>query len=426
MKLNLKHYHVKGILWVSLYLIITTAPLFIALIGMEGEGRGFWTEFSVALGFVGLTMLALQFILTARFSTIEAPYGIDMIIEFHKQISLVACIFIIIHPAILMFTDSSNLQLLNPIAAPFRAQMGLLAILSLLIIVIISLFRKELKIDYEIWKTLHGILAIVAVVTAFLHIIGVAHYLSNMWKQIFWGATLFAAIATLLYIRIIKPWYLKNRTYIIKDIKEERGDTWTIEFKPQGHKGIEFKPGQFAWLTLGNSPFNIEEHPFSFSSSAEQVGSFTLSIKELGDFTGKVKEFKKGDKAYIDGPYGVFTPDRHNDLSGLVLIAGGVGVTPIMSILKTMADRKDKCPILFIYANEDMDSATFYEEIEQLKNVLNIKVVHVMNEPDDDWEGEKGFIDNDLLEKYLPEDLKSRIYFLCGPDPMLRQIEKSL
>jgi predicted ferric reductase len=102
---------------------------------------------------------SLTIYLTARFSTIEAPYGIDMIIEFHKQISLVACILIIIHPAILMFTYSSNLQLLNPLTAPFRALMGLTSLFSLLIIVVISIFRKELNIGYEIWKTLHGILA---------------------------------------------------------------------------------------------------------------------------------------------------------------------------------------------------------------------------------------------------------------------------
>ncbi|MDQ3534684.1 MAG: ferric reductase-like transmembrane domain-containing protein, partial [Bacteroidota bacterium] len=185
MEHKIRDYHIKGIFWISLYLFITLAPLFIVLIGMEDDGRDFWTEFSVALGFVGLTMLALQFILTARFSTIEAPYGIDMIIEFHKQISLVACILIIIHPAILMFTYSSNLQLLNPLTAPFRALMGLTSLFSLLIIVVISIFRKELNIGYEIWKTLHGILAIVAVITAFLHIIGVSHYLSNIWKQAF-------------------------------------------------------------------------------------------------------------------------------------------------------------------------------------------------------------------------------------------------
>jgi 3-phenylpropionate/trans-cinnamate dioxygenase ferredoxin reductase subunit len=371
-------------------------------------------------------MLALQFAITARFSQLEAPYGIDIVIEFHKQISLVACGLIIVHPVILMFTDPDNLQLLNLISAPYRAQMAVISVLSLLILVIISLFREELKIDYEIWKTLHGILAIVAVVTAFLHIIGVAYYLSIIWKQIFWGAMLFAFIAILLYIRIIKPWYLTNKPYKIDQIKEERGETWTVIFKPDGHKGIRFRPGQFVWLTMGNSPFRIEEHPFSFSSSSEVSGSYSLTIKELGDFTGKVKYFKPGDKAYMDGPYGVFTPDRFKGFTGLVLISGGVGITPVMSILNTYADRKDPCPILMIYANEDLESATFYEELEDLKKKLKLELIHVLNDPDNDWEGEEGYVDEELLEKYLPEDYKTRLYFICGPDPMMEAVEIAL
>jgi 3-phenylpropionate/trans-cinnamate dioxygenase ferredoxin reductase subunit len=426
MNFKIQKHHLKGVFWITIYVIITLTPLIIALIGMEGNERGFWTEFSVALGFVGLTMMALQFAITARFGKLEAPYGIDIVIEFHKQISLAACGFIILHPAILMFTYPDNLQLLNLITAPFRAQMAVLSVLSLIILVIISLFREDLKINYEIWKTLHGILAIVAVVTAFLHILGVAYYLSFFWKQIFWGLLLFTFIAILLYIRIIKPWYLTNKSYKIVKIKEERGDTWSIFFKPDGHKGLSFKPGQFVWLTMGNSPFKIEEHPFSFSSSSEKTGTYSLTIKELGDFTGQVKNFKPGDKAYMDGPYGVFTPDRVNDFSGLVFICGGVGITPVMSILRTYADRKDQCPILMIYANEDLESVTFYEELGEIKKLLNLQLIQVLNEPGDDWEGEKGYVDEEILDKYLPEDFETRLYFICGPDPMMAATEIAL
>ncbi|CAN5555120.1 FAD-binding oxidoreductase [soil metagenome] len=426
MKYNIRKYHLKGIFWISIYLIITLTPLFIGLIGMEDSERDFWTEFSVALGFVGLIMLALQFAITARFSQFEAPYGIDIIIEFHKQISLVACGFVIVHPVILMFTDPDNLQLLNLFTAPFRAQMAVISVISLLVLVIISLFREEFKIDYEVWKTLHVILAIVAVVTAFLHIIGVAYYLSIFWKQIFWGFMLFTFIGILLYIRIIKPWYLTNKSYRIDNIKEERGESWTVTFKPYGHKGLKFKPGQFVWLTMGNAPFRIEEHPFSFSSSAEKSGIYALTIKELGDFTANVKKFNPGDKAYMDGPYGVFTPDRYKGFSGLVFISGGVGITPVMSMLRTYADRKDPCPILMIYASDNFESVTFYEELEELKKKLNVDLIYVLDEADDDWTGETGFVDSDILEKYLPEDFETRLYFICGPDPMMEAVEIAL
>jgi predicted ferric reductase len=80
--------------------------------------------------------------------------------------------------------------------------------------------------------------------------------------------------------------------------------------RSDGHGGFGFEPRQFAWLTVWNSPFSIEEHPFSFSSSAADSGIFSFTVKELGDFTGMVKEISPGERVYLDGPHGQFTVDR--------------------------------------------------------------------------------------------------------------------
>lgn len=87
---------VIAIAWIGTYLLITLLPLLVMLLyppPLSAE-RGFWTEFSVALGFLGLAMIALQFALTARINRIEASYGIDIILQFHRLISLVAFGFI--------------------------------------------------------------------------------------------------------------------------------------------------------------------------------------------------------------------------------------------------------------------------------------------------------------------------------------------
>lgn len=76
--------------WIGAYLVITLLPLLVLLLHLPPEGRGFWTEFSVALGFIGLAMLTLQFALTARLDRIEASYDIDIILQFHRYISIVA------------------------------------------------------------------------------------------------------------------------------------------------------------------------------------------------------------------------------------------------------------------------------------------------------------------------------------------------
>lgn len=395
--------------------------------GLNSASRGFWIEFSVALGFVGLTMLSLQFLLTARFRRVAAPYGIDIILEFHKLISVVATCLILAHPVILFAKSSAYLRLLNIFEAPLRAQMGILALVSLIIILIISLFRKQLSIKYEIWKTIHGVLAIVAVSAAFFHVLAVGHYLSLQWKVLFWELTFAATLSILFYIRIYKPWRLVKKDYIVEEVIQEKGNSWTLVFRPDKHEGMKFKPGQFVWLTLGNSPFAIEEHPFSITSSAAHPEKISLTIKELGDYTSAIsKKAFVGRRAYLDGPYGVFTPDRNKDAAGYVFITGGIGITPVISMLRTFADTGEKRPLILFYSSREPESITFLEDLDVLRKKLSLKVIHVLEKPPADWQGESGFINAATLKKYLPAEKNSMFYFICGPPPMMEAMEKAL
>ena len=96
-----RNYIVQGIFWVLVYLVLVSAPLLILLLGPVPEGREFWRELSVALGFAGLAIMALQFALTARFKWLKAPYGADIVYHFHRQISFVALVLILAHPLLL-------------------------------------------------------------------------------------------------------------------------------------------------------------------------------------------------------------------------------------------------------------------------------------------------------------------------------------
>jgi len=104
--------------WIGVYIFIVLLPLLILLLHPAPSGREFWLDFSVALGFIGLAMMVLQFALTARIRTIEAAYGIDIILQFHRYTSIVAFLLILVHPIILFVNDPETLQLLNFFAAP--------------------------------------------------------------------------------------------------------------------------------------------------------------------------------------------------------------------------------------------------------------------------------------------------------------------
>ena len=419
------HYAVRGAVWVILYLLFILAPLFALLAGSIPPARDFWTEFSVALGYAGLAMMGLQFGLTARFRYVTQPWGEDVIYHFHRQISLVAVALVVAHPLILFAVRPELLALLNSIQAPWRARFAALSIYALIALVAMALWRAKLKLRYETWHLTHIVLALVAVAAGLLHMIGWGFYLVDPWKRALWiGLTMFW-IGLLFYVRIVKPLFMLRRPYRVSEVRRERGDTSTLVMRPDGHPGFRFSPGQFGWLTVWGSPFRITAHPFSFSSSAEVAdGRVEMTIRNLGDFTIAIPELPVGARVYIDGPYGVFTIGNPADMH--VLIAGGVGITPMTSMIRTLADRSDPRPVILLYGSKDWELITFREELETLKARLNLTVVHVLADPPPGWTGERGFITAEMFKRHLPPPYADHEYFICGPNVMMDAIEAAL
>lgn len=418
-------YTVRGAVWLILYLFFILAPLFALLAGTLPPTRNFWMEFSVAIGYAGLAMMGLQFGLTARFRYVTEPWGEDVIYHFHRQISLLAVGLVVAHPLILFAARPELLALLNSIQAPWRARFAGVSIYSLVALVVMALWRVKLNISYETWHLTHIGLAVVAVTAGLLHMVGWGSYLIDPWKRALWiGLTIFW-IGLLLYVRIVKPLFMLRRPYRVLEVRKERGDTSTLVMHPDGHPGFRFSPGQFGWLTLWGSPFKITGHPFSFSSSAEvRDGRVEMSIRNLGDFTSAIHKVPVGQRVYLDGPYGAFTIGNPADMH--VLIAGGVGITPMMSMIRTLADRSDTRPAILLYGSRDWESITFREELEALKVRLNLTVVHVLANPSAGWTGEQGFITADVFRRHLPPPYADHEYFICGPDVMMDAIEKAL
>ncbi|MBA2663278.1 MAG: ferric reductase-like transmembrane domain-containing protein [Bradymonadaceae bacterium] len=417
--------YLQGSLWLGMYVLVSLSPLLLAMVGPHPPRRDFLTEFSVALGFVGLAMIGLQFVITARFRRVAAPYGLDIILRFHREISIAAFGIVLAHPLLILWRDQS-LHILNLPAQPPRVWFGVFSLLALIAVIVTSIWRVRLRIPYETWRIAHGSLAIAALAMALGHVIGVGHYIAMPWKQALWIAMAAMSVILLLHVRVFKPWRMLHAPWRVERVKAERGNSWTITFRPIDHAGFRFEPGQFGWITLFTSPFAIEEHPFSFSSSALQTDTVEVTIKALGDFTGKIGALKEGDIAYIDGPFGAFTNERY-EAPGFVFIAGGVGITPIMSMLRTLVDYQDTRPLLLIYANKCFEDVTFREELEELEQKWpNLAIVHVLEETPEDWSGEQGFVDAEVLERHLPEHRNRRQYFLCGPLPMLVNVELAL
>lgn len=413
-----------GAFGIALYLALALAPLLLMLFADAPAGRERWRELSVALGFGGLSILMLQFAVSARLRRLKAPYGVDVVYHFHRQITFVALGLVLLHPVLLFVFEPATLGLLDVFSAPWRARMAVLSVVALLGIITTAIWRRSFALSYERWRLVHDILAIVLVSAATTHVALVGHYVSTPWKRSLWVAYAAMTILLVLWVRLGKPLVRLRRPYRVTRVCAEGPEVWSLAFEPVGHRGIHFEPGQFAWITLGRSPFSLEEHPFSFSSSAAGTGSFEVSVKELGDFTSRIGATEPGTVAYIDGPFGAFDPERY-PAPGHVFIAGGVGITPFMSILRTSADRHDPTPTTLFYGAPTLERLVFAEEITALTTRFPLAFVPVVQEPPAEWSGESGYLDRDVLERHIDSPLEQE-YFLCGPPPMIEGVIRTL
>jgi predicted ferric reductase len=344
--------------------------------------------------------------------------------------SFAALAFVLAHPALLLVVDLDRYgRLFNPLSAPWRARFALTATVCLVALVALSVWRKRWKLSYEAWQVSHGVLAVAIIGFALAHINGVAYYVDGPVKRAVWLVYSAVLLALLGWIRIVRPLRQRSRPWRVVRVEPERGNSTTLVLAPDGHDGFAFQPGQFAWVIVGRSPFATTQHPFSFSSAGDVPpgGEVAFTIKQRGDFTRTIPDLRPGTRVYVDGPHGVFTPDRHEG-PGFVLIGGGVGITPLYSILRTMAERGDVRPAILFFANRTWDDVTFREELAALDAdpALNITVVHALEDPPEGWTGETGRITADLLRRHLPKRYRSFQYFICGPAPMMDAMEDVL
>lgn len=416
----------REILWILIYFALVALPLVVLTRGPVPKGGGYAWDFAMALGFGGLAMLTLQSALTARFRRATAPFGIDIIYYFHRWAAVAAVALVLGHYVILRLQYGEAIGPANPLVAAWPMTAGRGALGLFLILIISSLWRKQLGIEYDRWRAWHAVLAVSAIVLAMAHIWGVGHYTAAAWRGTVWGGYTLLWVLLVGYVRVARPAGLLRRPYVVTEIKPERGRSWTLTVRPEGHHGFPFRPGQFAWLSLGLSPFRAREHPFSISSSPANSGALQFTIKELGDFTRTIKDVKVGTVAYVDGPHGIFTTDPYAGAPGFVFIAGGIGIAPIMSMLRTLADRADPRPLRLLYGNRRWGDVVFREEIEALRSRLDLTVVFVLQEPPADWQGLRGMLSENNVRTTLAGVAAGARYFVCGPKPMSDAVQRTL
>jgi predicted ferric reductase len=423
---------VRGMLWYGLYLFLILLPLGTAALVDTGRvSPPFMVEIAVGAGFVGFALMSLEFALISRIKPAAQPFGEDSLQLFHNLMGGVALGFILLHPILLVIYGYPANCWLNPFSAcaNVATRTAFFSIVILLLLVGSSLWRDRLRIKYELWYGLHGISALLVLFLALVHIFILGRYTSTTPMKLVWVIYAVLVLGLTIWYKVITPFRNWNRQWEVIENRVERGDAHTLVLKPVGHEGITFSPGQFAWIKSGRTPFGMGQHPISISSLAhdEPGGNVSFTIKNLGDWSGEqVPAIQVGDRVWLDGPHGVFSMDREQAM-GYVFVGGGIGITPLYSMLQTMEEREDVRPVVLFYGANNFEDMTLLEELRDLSHrTPNLQAIPVVTNPPDGWDGESGYITAEIMKKYLPKQYRRFKYLICGPKPLMDSMEEAL
>jgi predicted ferric reductase len=417
----------RAIAWMLAGLVALALPFIVLLAGERHEGRNMTWDFAMGLGFGALALGGLQFALTARFRPLTRPFGADIVYLFHRYLAIGAVLVMLGHFGILYIWFEPDLGELNPFEARWELTAGRVALVAFGLLVVTSEFRKWLKLDYELWRYLHFGLAVIGFCAAIAHVLGVGRFTAAIETRALWLGVTLAWLLLLVWLRVGKPWLQRRNPWRVVSNEPQHGGAHSITLEPLGRPLKPWQSGQFVWLTLESSPFAFDEHPFTIASAPESAPRVTVSIKPLGDFSSRAAAAQPGDIGYLEGPFGAFSIERAApDAAGFVMVAGGIGITPMLANLRAMAEHGDPRPVWLFYANPDLDSAAFREELAELETPLQLTLVHVLEQPPAGSAAEKGFVTREILEKHLPPDLAGLRFLLCGPEPMTEAVSEAL
>jgi predicted ferric reductase len=415
--------------YVALALLASALIVAGALLAPSPLAEGWLAVAGDALALLILSLASLQFLLSSRYHWMERPWGLDRLLRLHRRMGPVIGLLVISHPSVLVaalaLLPNARSSDLFAHFADGAVWLGALAAGAVGVQLFTTYFVEEMGLTFERWRAVHQG-ALVVVVAGFLHAWDIGpHFVRPSVVGAIATGWLGVVLATVAYRKVVKPARLRRQAYRVVEVRQETHDTWTVCLAPPVGEVFPYLPGQFIFLTLHRRGFRPEEHPFTLSSSPARRDAITVTPKAIGDFTSTIKETRPGDLAAIDGPYGRFT---YLDVADrpLLLISGGVGITPFASYLRHVRDTHAPTDVLLVDANKASADILFRTELEEIAaSCPNVRLVHVLSSPDPGWEGPRGYVDEAFLREHVP-DIAGRVVFLCGPPPMMRLLRQTL
>jgi predicted ferric reductase len=417
-------------LLLAFYIGLTLLPL--ALAAAQGlPPRPWLDELSSGLAMTGFAILLLEFALSGRSRRLSARVGMDLTMRFHQMMALVALALLLFHPFLYVPAFNEHPahgggRAMRVVLTPAATVSGLAAWMLLIALVAFAWFRTQLRWSYETWRLSHGLGALAIAAFGAHHVLDIGRYAQDPWMRGFWLAACAAALATLVAVYGVKPLLQSRQRWRIAIVAPEAERLWRVVLEPKGESDFRFAAGQFVWLKLRRAFGRITEHPFSIASAPGQLPRLQFLAKEAGDFTRDIGRVAPGTAAYVDGPYGNFTLAGREG-AGIMLIAGGAGIAPVLSLARDLAATRDPRPLTIVYADRSAAQLAARAELEVMARAPGRELHFIVAEPPADWTGLRGRLDRANLRACMPGAGAAQwLYFVCGPPAMIDAVELNL
>ncbi len=400
---------------------------------LVGPARPWVEEASSAIAMMATAALLLEFLLSGRFRVISAGIGMDRSLRWHQMFAQVLTIAALLHPV--FYTSPFGAAFHRPDDLHDALALGLdaaslvsgaLAWLLLGLLTITAIRRDDLPYRYEVWRVSHGLGAALLAGFALHHAFSAGRYSGAPALMAYWAFLLALALGSLAAVYLLRPWHLARRPWRIAGLERVGDRLWSLTLEPDGHAGLSYRAGQFAWLRLDCSAFSVREHPFSIASAPTDGKALRFLIKEVGDFTRQIGTLPLGARAFVDGPHGALCLEGRQE-PGIFMLAGGAGLAPMLSLLRDAAARGEARPITLLYGNRHEGQIMAAAELAALAGHLRLDIRHVLQEPPPGWTGFAGMMSPELIQAAAAQAAQGGwVFLLCGPGPMIRAAHQGL
>ncbi|WP_435850044.1 ferredoxin reductase family protein [Streptomyces massasporeus] len=370
-------------------------------------------------GLYAALLMAFQLLLVARLPWFDRRIGMDRLTSFHRWTGFSVLWLLLSHAVFIVFgyARSSSLDPVNQLVDLAETVEGVLrAIVALAVILVVGAVSARYarrRLAYETWHFIH-LYTYVAVVLAFTHQVAAGTtFTSSPVATAYWYGVWGLALASVCAGRLVLPLWrnLRHRLRVTAVVPESE-DVVSVYITGRDLDRLPARAGQFfLWRFLTKDRW-WQANPFSLSA-APDGRTLRLTAKRAGDGSAALRHLKVGTRVFAEGPYGAFTT-LHRTRPDAVLIAGGVGVTPIRALLEELHGHA-----VVIYRVATDRDAVLHDELRDLALARGAELHLVTGPPVPDRLAPRE------LARLVP-DIADRDVYLCGPPPMMNAVLGSL